>query len=229
MILDPYRPADHKQRLADLRERVERERSDSFFLNAVAATFVAAVMFVIGLALTALLGDFTVWILFFSGAVWSFLMGCSVAGAVSRWHHRKELRRLSSVDYEVRAAAPAHGHLRDLAQALEQLPTERREECRPLWAAALQANALLLVDPEDGSSVHRIQRRGRAAQELLLEEQKFAAAEQQAAREQELELARSRYGSEDDSDLELARIYSEALREGRERYQALGRRSTLEA
>lgn len=224
MIMDPFRPANHDETVARLtaanKKRIDVEDyfCGMFFLTALTAVL----WFFIGIG-ASLFGAETGFSTTFDVLkyIWLSIMGITTAAVAVQTVTALRLRKLKAMPVKVNAAMPATDHLRSLSKNIRAIPPSRRNEFRPLWDAALEANELLRVDPSNAQAKARLATRAKAMEAVVAEERAMREAEARDKASAERQAAISRYSSDDDSDLELASVYVQALRAGRERYESM--------
>lgn len=138
--------------------------------------------------------------------------------------HRK-LKALTGelTPYELSHAGPAEARraLARMGQDLKSLPPDLREELRPLWDAALTAANILHEAPGDQAALAALEERAQAVAEVRM---KHAAMEAELERQASAARAqghRSDLEAIGSSDLDLAKIYAQALEEGQQRAREL--------
>lgn len=222
-VPDPYRPENHEAELKRLYSRV-KDRATG--LEYAELLMVGAVFF----------GIVTLAITIAGAGIFAYPLGSvfkTVPVALGAWgaawltvvgHHLRltlKHQAMLAIPTTVEVAPEASRSLIELSQALRSLPRDRREEFRDLWTAALEANEVLKTAPRHAPALARIQERARAAEQVVKAEEELAAAARRDAAALKTQAAIRSLEAADDHDVDRARIYAEALTEGRSKLEAL--------
>lgn len=112
--------------------------------------------------------------------------------------------------------------LQKISENLLELPPSLRADLRPLWEASLTACEVLRYAPKDEGAIRALQERKTAVEEVVRDHRAILTEEKAQLDRAQARISRLELQVHTVSDLAVAEIYSEALREGRAKIKELG-------